>query len=114
MAQPTLPAGDLDRSIEIISQVKTKAGNGQQVLSDGPRIARTRAKRMEQRLSEVFSAGSDQPAGTVVFRIRWRSDVSNVNQFVIADGQRFEIKAVQEFGRRVGLDLICERLGGNV
>lgn len=109
-----LSAGDLDRVIEIISQTKTKAGNGQQVLADGPLIARTRARRLEQRLREVFSAGSDQPAGTVVFRIRWRSDVTSVNQIVVSDGQRFEIKAVQEFGRRVGLDLVCERLGSNV
>ncbi len=114
MSQPVLAAGDLDRSIEVIQQVKVKAGNGQVTLQDGPRIARTRARRMEQRLSEVFSAGSDQPAGTVVFRIRWRSDVTSVNQFVVSEGQRFEIKAVQEFGRRVGLDLVCERLGSNV
>jgi SPP1 family predicted phage head-tail adaptor len=114
MGQPVLPAGDLDRTIEIIQQVKTKAGNGQQVLSDGPVIARPRAKRMEQRLSEVFAAGSDQPAGTVVFRIRWRSDVSGVNQILVSGRERFEIKAVMEFGRRVGLDIVCERLGANV
>lgn len=114
MGQPVLPAGDLDRTIEIIEQTKTKAGNGQVTLADGPLIARTRARRMEQRLSEVFSAGSDQPAGTVVFRTRWRSDVNSVNQIVVSDGQRFEIKAVMEFGRRVGLDIVCERLGANV
>jgi SPP1 family predicted phage head-tail adaptor len=114
MGQPVLPAGDLDRTIQIIEQTKTKAGNGQVTLADGPVIATTRARRMEQRLSEVFSAGSDQPAGTVVFRIRWRSDVNSVNQIVVSDGQRFEIKAVIEFGRRVGLDIVCERLGANV
>jgi len=114
MSQPVLAAGDLDRSIQIIEQTRTKAGNGQAMLADGPVIASTRARRMEQRLREVFSAGSDQPAGTVVFRIRWRSDVTSVNQIVVSEGQRFEIKAVQEFGRRVGLDLICERLGSNV
>lgn len=114
MGQPVLPAGDLDRSIEIIQQTKVKAGNGQVTLQDGPVIARARARRMEQRLSEVFSAGSDQPAGTLVFRIRWRRDVNAVNQILVSDGQRFEIKAVMEFGRRVGLDIVCERLGANV
>lgn len=111
---PPLCTEELDRRIEVRRLVKTKAGNGQEVLSDGETVTTTWAKRMEQRLSEVFSAGSDQPAGTVVFRIRWRSDVTNVNQMLITGGQRFEIKAVQEYGRRLGLDLICERLGSNV
>lgn len=114
MGQPVLPAGDLDRSIEIIQQTKVKAGNGQVTLQDGPVIARPRARRMEQRLSEVFSAGSDQAAGTLVFRIRWRDDINSTNQILVSDGQRFEIKSVMEFGRRVGLDLVCERLGANV
>ena len=114
MPQPVLPAGDLDRTIRIVQQTKVKAGNGQVTMEDGATIAQPRARRMEQRLSEVFSAGSDQSAGTVVFRIRWRDDVNSVDQIVISDGQRFEIKAVMEFGRRVGLDLVCERLGANV
>ncbi|MFN3473563.1 MAG: phage head closure protein [Blastomonas sp.] len=114
MAQPVLNAGDLDRSIHIIQQTKVKAGNGQVTLQDGSTIARTRAKRMEQRIAEVFNAGSDQTSNTTIFRIRWRRDVSNVDQIVVTDGQRFEIKSVMEFGRRVGLDLVCERLGANV
>lgn len=111
---PPIRSEELDRRIEVRRLVKTKAGNGQEVLSDGDTVTITWAKRIEQRLSEVFSAGSDQPAGTVVFRIRWRSDISSVSQIVVTGGQRFEIKAVQEYGRRLGLDLICERLGSNV
>jgi len=78
-------------------------------------LATVWAKRMEQRLSAVFAAGADRLSGRTVWRIRYRTDIDETMLVSTTDpagnAQRWEIEAVQEYGRRVGLDLICTRTG---
>lgn len=111
-----LNAGELDRRIRIYGvDALTQDATGEPIVADDAGIV-VPAKLMEQRLSEVFSGASDQVNGRVVFRVRHRDDIEQNNTVVypITNGQRYEITGIQEYGRRVGLDLICERLGENV
>lgn len=107
----TIDPGVLDRQIAIMSRSPVQDATGQPVYSESI-LATVWAQRMEQRLSEVFAAGADRPAGRVVWRIRWRDDVTSA-MIVEYGGERWEIEAVQEYGRREGLDLICSRVGAS-
>lgn len=105
----SIPAGSLDRRIDLVLRTATQDALGQPSWSESV-LASVWARRMEQRLSEVFAAGADRAAGTIVWRIRHRTDVT-ANMIIVHETERWEISAVQEFGRRVGLDLICRRTG---
>ena len=105
----SIPAGSLDRRIDLVLRTIAQDATGHPVASESV-LATVWARRMEQRLSEVFAAGADRAAGTIVWRIRHRTDVT-ADMIVIHDTERWEIGAVQEYGRRVGLDLICHRTG---
>lgn len=107
----SLPAGSLDWRIDIVLRTATQDALGQPSWSESV-LASVWARRMEQRLSEVFAAGADRAASTVVWRIRYRTDVT-ADMIVIHGTERWEISAVQEYGRRVGLDLICRRTGAS-
>lgn len=113
MGNVRLRAGDLDRRINIhaVTQVKDAGGEPTDALSvialDVP------AQRLENRRQQKFTAGSDQEAADLKFRIRWRHGIKS-QQVVTHGSECFEVTAVMEFGRRVGLDLMCKRLGDSV
>lgn len=104
--------GKLDRRIAIITRTMTQDSTGQPVATEST-LATVWAYRMEQRLGEVFTAGADRPADTLVWRIRWRDDVTR--DMVISYGsERYEVLAVREEGRREWVDLIVSKTGASV
>ena len=110
--QTRLTAGELDRRIRIIPVTTEQDATGEPIDSDGVGFE-IWARKMESRVSERFSGASDQVAADVIFRIRWRDDFGQTAKVAFGE-ERFEIVGIVEFGRRVGLDLSCRRLGENV
>lgn len=107
-----MDAGKLDRRIKILASVVQQDETGQPIAVESE-LATVWAYRMEQRLGEVFTAGADRPADTLVWRIRWRDDVTR--DMVIRYGsERYEVQAVREEGRREWLDLIVSKTGASV
>ena len=47
---------------------------------------------------------------TVTFRMRWIAGIGLENR-ISYDGRTFTIRQIIEIGRRVGLDLMCDRVG---
>ena len=104
--------GKLKWQITLFHEVRTQAPTGQ-VTTTYAQYAQPWAQRIEQRISEAFSAGADQVRADVVWRIRWRSDIAQTD-VVEYGGERFEITGIQEEVFRQWQRLICKRIGSNV
>lgn len=104
-----MKAGELDRRISLASKTETKDALGQpkEAWSE---YATVWARKMEKSVRDVFSSDQVQANRSVVFRIRYRSGVKDTDT-VVFEGQRFQIRGISEYGRRVGLDLECEVYG---
>lgn len=98
--------------ITLLHQVKTQAPTGQ-VTETFEQYAQPWAQRIEQRISERFSAGADQVEGSLIWRIHYRAGVLQTDIVKYQD-DRFEIVGITEVGLREGLDLQVKRLGANV
>ena len=98
--------------ITLLHSVQTRAATGQ-VTETFEQYAQPWAQRIEQRISERFTAGADQVDGSLIWRIHYRADVLQTDAVEYGD-DRFEIMGIEEVGLREGLDLQCKRLGANV
>jgi SPP1 family predicted phage head-tail adaptor len=104
-----MQAGKLDRVIEI--QRPTTMLD----LYGTPSQGWTTFKRMRAQLLAFSTDNREGQRGnttdtTITFRMRWLDGVTLENR-VLYDGQAFKIIQIREIGRRVGLDLTCERVG---
>jgi head-tail adaptor len=67
-----------------------------------------------QKLENATNDREDQRGNTtdtvITFRMRWLDGVTLDNR-VSYEGQAFNIRQIKEIGRRVGLDVQCERVG---
>ena len=107
-----MKAGKLDRRIQIKSATMAQDAYGEMIPTEST-LATVWALLMEQRPSEVFNAGSDQPLEQLIFQVRYRTDITEA--MVIAyKTNRFEIKGIKEVGRNNRMNLVCERQGANV
>jgi hypothetical protein len=52
----------------------------------------------------------DTTDNVITFRMRWIDGVTLENR-VTYEGNQFKIMSIKEIGRRVGLDITCERVG---
>lgn len=102
-------AGLLDRVIEI--QGKSTGLNlyGTPIDVWSP-VATMRTQKLENILSDREGERGDTTDNVITFRTRWIDGVTLENR-VWYQGQAFKIMSVKEIGRRVGLDLMCERVG---
>jgi SPP1 family predicted phage head-tail adaptor len=102
-------AGNLDRVIELQRPTTTLDLYGTPV--QGWAKVKTMRAAMLQYLTDNREGqrGSTTDA-TVTFRMRWLDGVTLENR-VLYDGQAFKITGIKEIGRRVGLDIMCERVG---
>jgi head-tail adaptor len=111
----SLSAGELDRRILIVpAGPPAQDAAGEPIAGDdvGERVW---AKLVSQRAGEVVTGASDQVSEQLVLRIRRREvDETSLVVYPAAAGARYEITGIQEYGRGVGLDLTCQRLGSNV
>lgn len=101
-------AGSLDRVIEIQSAVTAVDEYGTPVTT-WTKLATMRAQVLQYDTSnrEGQHVTSDT---TITFRIYWLDGVT-LEHRVLYDGNAFKITKIKEIGRRVGLDLIVERVG---
>lgn len=73
-------------------------------------FATMRAQKLENAIDDREGARGDTTETVITFRIRWLDGVTLDNR-VTYEGQPFKITRIKEIGRRVGLDIICERVG---
>ena len=102
-------AGNLDRSIVIES--RTTALD----LYGAPADAWATFATMRAQLMQYVTADRETSRGNVTdtivtFRTRWL-DAVTLDHRVVYEDEAFTIRQIVEIGRRVGLDLKCERVG---
>lgn len=69
-----------------------------------------RAQKLENAISDREDARGDTTDNVITFRMRWLDGVTLENRLTYQD-QPFKIMSIKEIGRRVGLDIMCERVG---
>lgn len=103
-------AGKLDRSITITRSTGTSIDiNGVPVETWSPLVT-LRAELVEASIAERMRSHGASTEASVTFRTRFYPGVTVADR-VSYGGAVYNIKAVQEIGRRRGLELKTERLG---
>ncbi|WP_075219452.1 phage head closure protein [Acuticoccus yangtzensis] len=100
-----ITAGKLDRTIILSRRTLSKDRIGATV-ETWSEYATTHAERVTNTTRDFLRAEGEGAEGIVVFRLRWRPDVS-LEDRVAMDGRTFEIIEAVELGRRRGLELRC-------
>jgi SPP1 family predicted phage head-tail adaptor len=73
-------------------------------------VATMRAQKLENAVTDREGARGDTSDNVITFRMRWIDGVTLDNRVTYQD-QPFKIMSLKEIGRRVGLDIMCERVG---
>jgi SPP1 family predicted phage head-tail adaptor len=102
-------AGNLDRVI-LIERPTTGIDVYGTPIKTWAAVATVRAQLLQYDVDNRETARGDVTERTVTFRIRWLDGLTLDNR-VSFEGAAFTIKKIKEIGRRVGLDVICERVG---
>jgi SPP1 family predicted phage head-tail adaptor len=102
-------AGSLDRVIEIQRPTTTLDLYGTPT-QGWAKIATMRAAMLQYSADSREGQRGSTTDTTITFRTRWLDGVTLENS-VLYDGERFKIVKVIEISRRVGLDIMCERVG---
>ena len=102
-------AGNLDRVIQI-EQSSTALDAYGVVVTTWTLFATMRAQKLENATDNRESDRGDTTDTTITFRMHWIDGVTLDNR-VSFEGQNFKITRLKEIGRRVGLDVVCERVG---
>lgn len=99
-------AGKLDRSITIQGFTSTvnEFGTPIETWTD---VATLRAQIIQSSTEEFLTNGATDDT-VVIFRTRYLSGVTGASR-VLYQGGEFNIREVKEIGRRVGLELRCQR-----
>ena len=109
-----LSAGRLDRTIVLQRRTVTDDVEPTETWGPLPQTApqptEVRAQVVQQSGRELFAADQLQAERKVLFRIRWRSDVTEKDR-VLYDGRIHDIHEVRELGRRDGLELFTTTRG---
>jgi hypothetical protein len=71
-----------------------------------------RAQVLQFSTDDRETAGGNRTDTSITFRIRYTGGV-DLDHRVLYERDTFTIKNIKEFGRRVGLDLIAERVGSS-
>ncbi len=102
-------AGNLDRTIELQSRSTGLDLYGTPI-DVWTTFATMRAQKLENATDDREGARGDTTDTVITFRIRW-VDGLMLDDRVFFGGQPFKIMRLKEIGRRVGLDVTCERVG---
>jgi SPP1 family predicted phage head-tail adaptor len=102
-------AGSLDRVLEIQRPTTTLDLYGTPT-QGWAKVATMRAAMLQYSTDDREGQRGSATDATVTFRTRWLDGVTLENS-VLYDGERFKITGIKEIGRRVGLDIMCERVG---
>src|SRR5262245_14397795 len=96
-------ARKMDRRISLYTVAGVQDAAGAAVLTR-TLLANVAAEMRPTRGFEQTEGGRDQARAEKVFRIRWRSDVTNKHELDF-DGVTYDITRIDEVGRRQGLDI---------
>ncbi|WP_316214076.1 phage head closure protein [Bradyrhizobium sp. SZCCHNR2032] len=102
-------AGNLDRVIEIQRRTTGLDLYGTPI-DVWTTFATMRAQLLQNGTDDREGARGKTTDAVLTFRMRWLDGVTLENR-VVYQGSQFTISQIKEIGRRVGLDLTCERLG---
>jgi SPP1 family predicted phage head-tail adaptor len=102
-------AGNLDRIITIERETTGLDLYGTPIRVWVP-LATMRAQKLESVISDRESARGSTTDNTITFRTRWLDRVT-LESRIIYEGYQYSIRQIKEIGRRVGLDIACERIG---
>jgi len=97
----------LDRKIILLSRVITPNSHGEQVPSYIT-LATTFAEKVYKRGGEQTVAAQQVGVTVETFRIRYRPNITQVNAITYA-GEQWDVRSIQEEGRKVYLLLECEK-----
>jgi SPP1 family predicted phage head-tail adaptor len=104
-----MQAGKLDRVIEI-QRPTTGLDLYGTPTQTWAKVATMRAQLLQFSTDNREGQRGSTTDTTITFRMRWLDGVTLENR-VVYDGSAFTIRQIKEIGRRVGLDLTCERVG---
>ena len=96
-------AGDLNRKIVISQMLIVEDAQGNETRSQAT-IAALYASIKQESSGDGSVNGNPAAVDVKIFRIRWRSDITN-GMWIDYAGNRYQISTINEFGRREGLDL---------
>ncbi|WP_027556236.1 phage head closure protein [Bradyrhizobium sp. Cp5.3] len=102
-------AGNLDRIIEIQRRTTGLDLYGTPAETWAP-VATMRAQLLKNATDNHEGQRGETTDAVLTFRM-WFLDGVTLENRVTYQGQQFEIIGVSEIGRRVGLDLTCQRVG---
>lgn len=102
-------AGNLDRVIEIQRRTTGLDLYGTPV-ETWTTFATMRAQLLKNAVDDREEARGHTTDAVLTFRMYYLAGLS-LNDRLLYEGQQFEITGISEIGRRVGLDLTCERAG---
>jgi SPP1 family predicted phage head-tail adaptor len=102
-------AGNLDRVIQIQRRFTALDLYGAPI-DVWITFATMRAQKLENAINDREGARGDTTDNVITFRMRWLDGVT-LEQRVSYQDQPFKIMTIKEIGRRVGLDVTCERVG---
>ncbi len=100
-------AGIMDRRIELQQKTVIQDTYGEEI-ETWKKKATIWAGKRDFRGKEFFAAQQLNAEVSGVFCIRYRPDITPDDHRIIYDGKTYDIKAVTEFGRREGLQLMVE------
>ncbi len=99
-------AGELDRKIVIESATETRDDYGA-VVQTWATFATVWARKRDIRGSEQFTAQQVNARIAATFTVRWLDGVTEKMR-ISYDGQTWDIRSINEIGRREGLELYAE------
>lgn len=102
-------AGNLDRVIQIERELTALDIYGAPIRA-WTAFAAVRAQVLQFAIDDREGARGNTTDKTITFRMRFLDGVTIDNRVAYQD-QTYAIRQIKEIGRRVGLDIVCERVG---
>jgi SPP1 family predicted phage head-tail adaptor len=102
-------AGNLDRVIEIQRRTTGLDLYGTPI-ETWTTFATMRAQMLANATDDREGARDNTTETSIMFRIRWLDGVTLENRITF-ERQQFAIRETKELGRRVGLEITCQRVG---
>ncbi|MDA9529252.1 phage head closure protein [Bradyrhizobium sp. CCBAU 25338] len=102
-------AGNLDRLIEIQRRSTSLKLNGTPV-ETWTTFTTMRAQLLKNATDDREDARGHTTDTALTFRMYYFASLS-LNDRLLYEGQQYDVKQITEIGRRVGMDVTCERVG---
>ena len=106
-----MEAGKLDRTVTLRRASTTQSGFNTPV-SAWADLATVRASKHDVSDAERARAGQESAIMITRFQVRYAAQISNLDprDQLVCEGRKYQIVAVKELGRRVGLEITAKAL----